>query len=123
MKPFGRAGYRRDAFLSMRPDGSNARDSVLSGQCSRGFRLVAARVLTLPSVKRLFYSWCSPNIHPPWWMAFCCYSAERNQRLYAAFPLNLLVALAWWVQDAWARKANAPSWIEREVQRRHARRP
>jgi hypothetical protein len=53
-------------------------------------------------------------------MAFSYYSIERDECLFVAFPLNLLVALAWWIQDRWARKANAPSWIEREVRARLA---
>ena len=51
-------------------------------------------------------------------MAFAFYSAQRNRRLFVAFPLNLVVAAAWWLQDQWARKANAPSWIEREIDSR-----
>jgi hypothetical protein len=54
----------------------------------------------------------------PRWMAFGYYSVVRNQILWVAFPLNLIVGLAWWIQDRWARAANAPSWIEREVQAR-----
>lgn len=69
-------------------------------------------------MRRLLYCWCSPYIRPPRWMAHAYYSAERNEYLFVAFPVNLLVVLAWWVQDAWARKAGAPSWIEREVRRR-----
>ncbi len=69
-------------------------------------------------MKTLLYRWNSPNIRPPRWMSFAYYSAERNQNLYVAVPFGLLVAFAWWVQDVWARKACAPSWIEMEVRRR-----
>ena len=51
-------------------------------------------------------------------MAFAYYSIERNEAVFVAFPLNLAVSLAWWIQDSWARKANAPSWIENETRRR-----
>jgi len=51
-------------------------------------------------------------------MAFAYQSWERDDAVYVAFPLNLLVSLAWWVQDKWAKKANAPSWIEREIRQR-----
>ncbi len=69
-------------------------------------------------MKHRIFEWVSPNVRPRRWMAFSHYSVERNQFLYVAFPLNLLVSAAWWVQDAWARKANAPSWIEQEAQAR-----
>lgn len=51
-------------------------------------------------------------------MAFSHYSARRNLYLFVAFPLNLLVTAAWWLQDRWARHANADSWIERELRER-----
>ena len=51
-------------------------------------------------------------------MAFAFYSCMRNQFCYVAFPFNLLVTVAWWIQDKWAQKANEPSWIEREVEAR-----
>lgn len=55
---------------------------------------------------------------PPRWMCFVMHSVRRRENLWAAFPLNLLLALVWWVQDRWARAALAPSWIEREVRDR-----
>lgn len=61
------------------------------------------------------YQWVHRNYAPRRWMAFAFYSCMRNQCCYVAFPFNLLVALAWWMQDKWAHAANAPSWIEREV--------
>lgn len=69
-------------------------------------------------MRTLLYRWNSPEIRPPGWMSFAYYSVERNQNLYVAVPFGLLVSVAWMVQDAWARKAGAPSWIEREVRRR-----
>lgn len=48
-------------------------------------------------------------------MMFTVYRASRHQALFAIPPLNYLIALAWYLQDKWARAANAPSWIEREV--------
>jgi hypothetical protein len=69
-------------------------------------------------MKKFFYVWKSPYLPPPRWMGFVMFSARRNERLWAVFPLNVLLALAWWVQDRWARAALAPSWIEREVQDR-----
>jgi hypothetical protein len=54
-------------------------------------------------------------------MAFAFYSVERNRYLYVAFPFNLMIAAAWWLQDKWAVKANAESWIEREVRARQRR--
>ena len=67
---------------------------------------------------KMFYQWIDPWQVPPTWMMFGVYRANRNQALFAIPPLNLLIALAWWVQDRWARVANAPSWIEREVEDR-----
>lgn len=64
---------------------------------------------------KLLYEWVPGHIRPRRWMAFAFYSAERNRFLFIAFPLNLLVSAAWWIQDKWAQKAHAPSWIEREV--------
>jgi hypothetical protein len=64
---------------------------------------------------KLLYEWVPDHIRPRRWMALAFYSAERNRLLFIAFPLNLLVSAVWWLQDQWARKANAPSWIEREV--------
>ena len=58
------------------------------------------------------------NCRPPRWMAYGYYDIMRNKIVWVAFPLNLIVSLAWWVQDRWARAACAPSWIEREVQSR-----
>lgn len=69
-------------------------------------------------MKRILYTWVSPYCRPPRWMALAYYSCERHEALFAAFPLNLLIAVAWWVQDRWARAAHAPSWIEREVEER-----
>ena len=66
----------------------------------------------------LIFEWIPGHIRPRRWMAFSYYSVQRNQFLFVAFPLHLVVAAAWWIQDQWARKANAPSWIEREVQAR-----
>jgi hypothetical protein len=66
----------------------------------------------------LLYRWQSGNYMSPRWMCAAYYSTIRNRVLYVAFPLNLAVALAWWVEDRWARAANAPSWIEREVRAR-----
>lgn len=54
-------------------------------------------------------------------MALAFYSFPRNQCLFVVFPLNLIIALAWWIQDRWARVAQAPSWIDREVERRAER--
>ena len=68
----------------------------------------------------LLFEWIPGHIRPRRWMSFAYYSIERNRLLFVAFPLNLLVALVWWIQDRWARKANAPSWIEREVRARLA---
>lgn len=51
-------------------------------------------------------------------MFYCRYSAQRNQYLFVVPPINLIVLLAWWVQDRWARAANADSWIELEVMER-----
>lgn len=73
-------------------------------------------------MKKYIYQWLSPKYVPPRWMAFTCYSCMRNEYLWVAFPLNLLVSVAWWAQDRWARAACAPSWIEREVQARQDRR-
>lgn len=67
---------------------------------------------------KYLFQWISPYIFPPRWMAFAFYSARRNQALFAIPPLNLLIVVAWWLQDKWARKAMASSWIEEEVERR-----
>ena len=66
----------------------------------------------------LLFSWVSPYCRPPRWMGFSHYSAERNQLLFVAFPLNFAVSLVWWVQCKWARYACAPSWIENEISHR-----
>ena len=63
---------------------------------------------------KLIYQWTPTFLSPPRWMAFAYYSAMRNRTLFVAFPLNLLVALAWWAQDKCARH----SWIENEIRRR-----
>lgn len=73
-------------------------------------------------MRNLIYEWVDDNFRPRRWMAFVYYSVERDRILYVAFPLNLLVTAFWWVQDKWAEKANAPSWIEREVEARSQRR-
>jgi hypothetical protein len=67
---------------------------------------------------KLFYQWISPHYRPPMWMMFAVYRASRNQALFAVPPLYFLIECAWWLQDRWARAANAPSWIEREVEDR-----
>ena len=67
---------------------------------------------------RFLFKWQSRNFYAPRWMAFAYYSARRNECLFVAYPLNFLVALAWWIQDRWARHTGNPSWIEREVERR-----
>lgn len=69
-------------------------------------------------MRNLLFQWVPPHCRPRRWMALAFYTAERNRYLYVAFPFNLLIAAAWWVQDRWAEKANAPSWIEREVRDR-----
>lgn len=68
-----------------------------------------------------FYQWCSCCCRPPRWMAFAYYSVMRNQVLFVIPPVNLLIALAWWVQDKWAMHAQATSWIEEETRRRMER--
>ena len=73
-------------------------------------------------MRNLLYAWVPWHVQPPRWMGLVYVSAPRNRVLYVAFPLNLLVAAAWWLQDRWAEKANAPSWIEREIEARAARR-
>lgn len=70
-------------------------------------------------MRDLLYRWVSPNVCPPRWMGFVFKSCERcYDCLYVAFPLNFLVVALWWLQDRWARTANAPSWIEDEIKRR-----
>ena len=73
-------------------------------------------------MRNLIYEWVDDYIRPRRWMACVYYCAERNRLLFVAFPLNLLVTAFWWAQDKWAEKANAPSWIEREIEARIARR-
>jgi hypothetical protein len=53
-------------------------------------------------------------------MSFAYYSVERNQQLFVIPPVNLVISLAWWIQDKWAQHAHAKdsSWIERETRRR-----
>lgn len=55
---------------------------------------------------------------PPIWMARCYYDVSRRQFIFAAFPINLFIALLWWLQDRWAQAASAPSWIDREADAR-----
>ena len=69
-------------------------------------------------MRNVLYEWVSCHICPRRHMALAFYSASRNRMLFVAFPLNYIVALAWWAQDKWARKANAPSWIDNEVENR-----
>jgi hypothetical protein len=69
-------------------------------------------------MKKLFLAWLAPNCRPPQWMALAYYSAERKKTLFVAFPFNLLIALAWWIQDRWARAAHESSWIDREAEAR-----
>ena len=71
-------------------------------------------------MRSLLYCWTRSYCMPPRWMAVAYYSVQRDKILFVAFPLNLLVAAAWWLQDRWARVANAPSWIDREADRRAA---
>lgn len=73
-------------------------------------------------MKPLLYRRLRSHERPPCWMAFGCYRALTDQILWVAFPLNLAVALAWRIQDLWARAARSPSWIEQEVVRRIAAR-
>jgi hypothetical protein len=68
---------------------------------------------------KLFYEWIYPHIRPRIWMCLAYYSVERNQELYVVPPLNLLIAVAWWAQDKWARHAHRSSWIEEELRRRN----
>jgi hypothetical protein len=74
-------------------------------------------------MKNILFQWVSLYCIPPVWMARAFYSIARNKTLFVVFPLNLLIALAWWIQDIWARAAHAPSWIDREVEARIAERP
>jgi hypothetical protein len=67
---------------------------------------------------KLLAQWIPIHCIPPRWMAFSHYSAERNQLLFVAFPLNFAVSLAWWIQCKWAIYACSPSWIENEIRRR-----
>lgn len=67
---------------------------------------------------RFLYKWQSRDFYAPRWMAFAYYSARRNKCLFVAYPLNFIVALAWWAQDLWARHTGNPSWLEREVEAR-----
>lgn len=55
---------------------------------------------------------------PPKWMAFAYYRAITNRALFVIPPLNLLITVLWWMQDQWAIKAQATSWIEEETRRR-----
>jgi hypothetical protein len=55
-------------------------------------------------------------------MGYSHYSAERDRYLYVAFPLNHLVALAWWAHDLCCRKLRHSSWIDGEVEERVERR-
>ncbi len=66
----------------------------------------------------ILWEWIKPWMEPRRWMAFAVYSAKRDKQLFVAFPLNYVVALAWWLNDRWATAATAESWIEREVGRR-----
>jgi hypothetical protein len=70
------------------------------------------------TVKNILFQWVDRHYVSPRWMALAYYSAARNKALFVVFPLNLLIAFAWWIQDIWARAAHAPSWIDREVQTR-----
>jgi hypothetical protein len=76
-------------------------------------------------MRNLLFQWVEDWRLPPRWMACAFYSGERNRCLYVAFPLNLIIAIVWWIQDRWARYAQAPSWIDQEVERRleNLRRP
>ena len=69
-------------------------------------------------MRALFFRWTSPYTRPPRWMGFVYYSTPRNAELWVIFPFSLLVALAWLIQDIWAAKACAPSWVEMEIRRR-----
>jgi hypothetical protein len=69
-------------------------------------------------MKNIFYHWTHRYTCPPRWMAFAYYSAERNSFLFVIYPFHFLVALAWWIQDRWARHTHHPSWIENEVRHR-----
>jgi len=66
--------------------------------------------------------WTCGNTRPRWWMGYSHYSAERDRYLYVAFPLNHLVALAWWAHDLCCRKLRHSSWIDGEVEERVERR-
>lgn len=67
---------------------------------------------------KFIYQWVPTHIYAPLWMARAFYSVQRNECLFVLPPLNLIVALAWWAQDKWARAAHYTSWIDREVNRR-----
>jgi hypothetical protein len=66
----------------------------------------------------IFYHWTAQWHRPPRWMAFAYYSAVRNQCLFVIYPFHFIVAIAWWIQDRWARHTGNPSWIENEVEAR-----
>ncbi|WP_395739297.1 hypothetical protein [Prosthecobacter sp.] len=65
-----------------------------------------------------FYCWVDYHLMPPRHMAFAFYTARTNRALFVLFPFHYLIALAWWIQDKWAKAALAPSWIDQEVEHR-----
>lgn len=72
-------------------------------------------------MRNILFQWVHEWIIPPWWMARAFYDVQRDRTLFVIFPLNIVVVFAWWIQDKWARAAHAPSWIDREANRRRDR--
>ena len=67
---------------------------------------------------KYLYQWIPNHIYAPIWMARAYYSCKRNQCLFVIPPINLIIAVLWWMQDKWAKAAFAPSWIDNEAQAR-----
>lgn len=68
--------------------------------------------------KAIFVQRLDDFLKPPAWMKFCYRDYERREVVWAVWPLNYAIQLAWMLNLGWSKYRHRPSWIEMEIQRR-----
>ncbi len=66
-------------------------------------------------MKNLIYQRVSWHIVPPYWMKSAYFDYRYNSAVYVIFPLNYLVQVAWFLNLAWCKFKNKPSWIDKKA--------
>lgn len=69
----------------------------------------------LNRIKAFFYERVPEGVKPRWHHALAYYSKETRESVMLAWPLNILVALAWWANYQWSCYRFRPSWIDRAL--------